>query len=82
MNPFHFPKFIWHHKVLDALNYSSKSVCLFEVVPEPPRVPNLLLGDETPENASRGLAKKWPSAGVVSAEAGIVLGRMAWARIA
>lgn len=42
--------------------------------PEPPRVPRLLLGDETPENLAWGLAKNWPSAGVVSAEAGIVFG--------
>ena len=42
--------------------------------PEPPRVPRLLLGDETPENLAWGLAKHWPSAGVVSAEAGIIFG--------
>lgn len=42
--------------------------------PELPRVPRLLLGDETPENLAWGLAKHWPSAGVVSAEAGIVFG--------
>jgi putative DNA primase/helicase len=42
--------------------------------PEPPRVPRLLLGDETPENLAWGLAKQWPSAGVISAEAGIVFG--------
>ncbi|MBT9567810.1 MAG: DUF3987 domain-containing protein [Thiobacillus sp.] len=42
--------------------------------PEAPRVPRLLLGDETPENLAWGLAKHWPSAGVVSAEAGIVFG--------
>ena len=42
--------------------------------PEAPRVPRLLLGDETPENLAWGLAKNWPSAGVVSAEAGIVFG--------
>lgn len=42
--------------------------------PEPPRVPRLLLGDETPENLAWSLAKQWPSAGVVSAEAGIVFG--------
>ena len=42
--------------------------------PEAPRVPKLLLGDETPENLAWGLAKHWPSAGVVSAEAGIVFG--------
>jgi putative DNA primase/helicase len=42
--------------------------------PEPPRVPRLILGDETPENLAWILAKQWPSAGVVSAEAGIVFG--------
>ncbi len=42
--------------------------------PEPPRVPRLLLGDETPENLAWGLAKHWPSAGVVSAEAGVIFG--------
>ena len=42
--------------------------------PEPPRVPRLILGDETPENLAWSLAKQWPSAGVVSAEAGIVFG--------
>ncbi len=42
--------------------------------PESPRVPRLLLGDETPENLAWGLAKHWPSAGVVSAEAGTVFG--------
>ena len=42
--------------------------------PLPPRVPRLLLGDETPENLAWGLANHWPSAGVVSAEAGVVFG--------
>ena len=42
--------------------------------PEPPRVPTLLLGDETPENLAWRLAKHWPSAGVVSAEAGLIFG--------
>ena len=42
--------------------------------PEPPRVPRLLLGDETPENLAWSLAKQWPSAGVLSSEAGIVFG--------
>ena len=37
-------------------------------------MPRLLLGDETPENLAWGLAKHWPSAGVVSAEAGTVFG--------
>lgn len=42
--------------------------------PEPPNVPRLLYGDATPEALAFGLAKHWPSAGVVSAEAGIVFG--------
>lgn len=42
--------------------------------PEPPRVPRLLYADATPEALAFGLAKNWPSGGVVSAEAGIVFG--------
>lgn len=42
--------------------------------PEPPRVPRLTLGDETPENLAYTLAKGWPSGGVVSSEAGVVFG--------
>ena len=42
--------------------------------PEAPRVPTLLLGDETPENLAWRLARKWPSAGVISSEAGVILG--------
>ncbi|MBK8579488.1 MAG: DUF3987 domain-containing protein [Candidatus Accumulibacter sp.] len=42
--------------------------------PEAPRVPRLLLGDETPENLAWRLAREWPSAGVVSSEAGLILG--------
>lgn len=42
--------------------------------PEPPRVPRLLYTDATPEALAYGLAKYWPSGGVVSAEAGIVFG--------
>jgi putative DNA primase/helicase len=42
--------------------------------PEPPRIPRLILGDETPENLAFTLAKNWPSAGVVSSEAGVVFG--------
>ncbi|MFO1352591.1 MAG: DUF3987 domain-containing protein [Gammaproteobacteria bacterium] len=42
--------------------------------PEPPRVPRLLYADATPEALAYGLAKNWPSGGVVSAEAGIVFG--------
>lgn len=42
--------------------------------PEAPKVPELLYGDATPEALTHGLAKKWPSAGVVSSEAGTVFG--------
>lgn len=42
--------------------------------PEPPRIPRLLYADATPEALAYGLAKNWPSGGVVSAEAGIVFG--------
>lgn len=42
--------------------------------PESPRIPRLLYADATPEALAYGLAKQWPSGGVVSAEAGIVFG--------
>jgi putative DNA primase/helicase len=42
--------------------------------PERPRIPRLLYADATPEALAYGLAEQWPSGGVVSAEAGAVLG--------
>jgi putative DNA primase/helicase len=42
--------------------------------PEQPKIPRLLLGDETPESLAWSLGKQWPSAGVVSSEAGLVFG--------
>lgn len=42
--------------------------------PEPPRVPKLMREDATPEGLAKKLQKEWPSAGVVSNEAGIVFG--------
>lgn len=42
--------------------------------PMPPRVPRLIYLDATPEALKFELAKKWPSGGIVSADAGIVLG--------
>jgi putative DNA primase/helicase len=42
--------------------------------PEPARIPRLVLGDETPENLAWSLAKNWPSAGVISSEAGLIFG--------
>ncbi len=38
------------------------------------RVPRLIYGDATPEELSYALVKRWPSAGVLSSEAGIVFG--------
>lgn len=42
--------------------------------PERPRVPYILRGDETPESLAHVLRFDWPSAGIVSSEAGIVFG--------
>ena len=42
--------------------------------PTPPRIPRLLYGDVTSEKLTRDLATNWPSAGIVSSEAGSVFG--------
>lgn len=42
--------------------------------PQAPRVPKPLRGDDTPENLAFTLAREWPSAGVISAESGIIFG--------
>ena len=42
--------------------------------PEPRRVPKLLREDTTPEGLAKRLQHGWPSAGVISNEAGIVFG--------
>lgn len=42
--------------------------------PKPPRVPRLVYGDTTPQALTYALAKEWPSAGIVSSEAGCVFG--------
>lgn len=42
--------------------------------PQSPRVPNILLGDETPESLAWKLAKQWPTSGIVSNEAGLIFG--------
>lgn len=42
--------------------------------PQPPKVPELIYGDATPEALTHGLAKNWPSGGVISSEAGTVFG--------
>lgn len=48
--------------------------------PESPRVPRLLYGDATPEALTFNLAKSWPSAGIVSSEAGSIFGSHAMGR--
>jgi putative DNA primase/helicase len=42
--------------------------------PKPLRVPKLIRGDDTPESLAFSLATKWPSAGIITAEAGIIFG--------
>ncbi len=42
--------------------------------PREPRVPQLIRGDDTSESLAWDLAKKWPSAAIISSEAGIVFG--------
>jgi putative DNA primase/helicase len=42
--------------------------------PEKPRIPRMLYTDATPEALAYGLVTQWPSAGIVSAEAGSVFG--------
>ena len=47
---------------------------LEEDKPEAPRIPRLIYADATPESLKWNLAKVWPSAGVLSSEAGTVFG--------
>lgn len=47
---------------------------LEQAKPEAPKVPELIYGDATPEALTHGLAKTWPSGGVISSEAGTVFG--------
>ncbi|MFN5142183.1 MAG: YfjI family protein, partial [Burkholderiales bacterium] len=42
--------------------------------PQAPRIPRLTYADATPEALAYGLAHNWPSGGVMSSEAGVVLG--------
>jgi len=59
-------------KPVDVL--TSKLMQLKNDEPLPVRVPRLIFGDATPEQLGYALAKNWPSAGVLSSEAGIVFG--------
>jgi putative DNA primase/helicase len=60
------------NKPVDELK--TRLTSLEQKQPKPPRVPNLMRGDDTPENLAWVLARQWPSAGVITAEAGLVLG--------
>ena len=42
--------------------------------PQAPKVPRLTYADVTPEALAYGLSQRWPSAGVMSSEAGVVFG--------
>ena len=42
--------------------------------PQPPQVPRLLFSDSTPEALAYRLVHNWPAGGVLSSEAGVVLG--------
>ncbi len=42
--------------------------------PNPPRVPRLIYADATPEALAHSLSTRWPTGGVMSSEAGQVLG--------
>lgn len=58
----------------DTASMRAKLQAMEHTKPLPPRVPNMLLGDETPENLAFGLAHRWPSVGIVSSEAGTIFG--------
>jgi len=42
--------------------------------PKGPKTPRLIYADATPEALASGIANHWPSAGVISSEAGVVFG--------
>jgi putative DNA primase/helicase len=61
-----------NQKPVDALTRQLNELKFDE--PEAIRVPRLIYGDVTPEQLAFSLSKGWPSAGVLSSEAGIVFG--------
>ena len=61
----------------DAKNTDEQEKLLINLemnMPQPPQVPKLIYGDVTPEALKWGLGKDWPSGGIMSSEAGMVLG--------
>lgn len=57
-----------------TLDAENELIALEHEKPEPPRYPVLTYADSTPESLKWDLAKKWPSAGVISSEGGVVFG--------
>ena len=47
---------------------------LAKIEPDVPKIPALIRQDDTVEALAFSLAKEWPSAGIVSSEAGLILG--------
>lgn len=58
----------------DTADMESSLRAMEERKPQPPRVPRLFYGDTTPEALTWSLANTWPSGGVISSEAGSILG--------
>jgi putative DNA primase/helicase len=57
-----------------TLNLERDLRALEDEEPEAIKIPSLLHGDVTPEELARCMAKDWPSGGIISSEAGVVLG--------
>ncbi len=55
-------------------NLRSRLEQLEKEKPVPPRIPKLIRGDDTPESLAWAMAQEYPSAGVLSSEAGLILG--------
>lgn len=58
----------------DTITLEQSLRALAQDEPQEPRVPRLIYADATPESLKFNLALKWPSGGILSSEAGLVLG--------
>ena len=58
----------------DSKAQQTELAALYETKPEPPKVQRILRGDDTPENLAWVLFKEWPTAAILSSEAGLILG--------
>jgi putative DNA primase/helicase len=59
---------------VDAGMHEERLKDIEEWKPEPVRVPRLLRGEETPDALAWSLMREWPASGVMSSEAGVILG--------